>query len=362
MKLIKTIYESEFKRKYFNLLNSLNEEEKLKKEIIYFLELLRKNFNFKDIININFKEIKRDENEFGKVRRNNCQEIEIFINKIINYKNNKNLDDELFVMDVLINTIFHEFYHCIQLYKINNKIINDENFIMYLDYQLFDLNKKYWLDYKDNPFEIETHRKTYLFMKELSILINKYEVCCKGHFYLENIYFCICNDFNYDKNNRYYYNLCDYILYEAYNENNIDFGNDLNSIGTMSILDHQKNIDRLFQLYLNSENKELLSKYYRHILVHEFIYFTLENLKNFMVKYKKNLEIYDLISDLYDNIINDYNKLYIKYRILLNIYNNNYKNLKFFINKKELINKYNMTCEYYLNMYDKFKMVIDIFK
>lgn len=375
---MKLFVNNEQKRKISNIYYQIrtkllnNKLTELENDIYEYYVLINELYNNKFIVDVEvsmiLKNRKKDFFTFGETLRlsNSNYKIVIYLSEIIKYQkylSRKNeYDIDTFIFETILNIGYHEFIHFCQLEKIKKSFLDKNTFINTITYILE--NKKYNIDYYDNTLEIEAHYKSFCFLNEISTIVNKQKMCFSSSIQLNNIFIYLIS--NLDSVDAIY-SKYDYLfgqLYMLKKNDTLAFNNcTKKNILLNKIFDnnHNHNFNYLIYYYANNKTNKDIYIIYSYILLYEIKFLTKEEIENNLLKIINvtNFDkIYELFSNIYDSLIDQYNSLYIKYKLCFYIA----KNKKFInqtnITDKELTNRLYKTYEYIENKVNIIKFIL----
>lgn len=350
----------DFYNSYYSFRNILNNSDydDLEKEITNLVKLINEIFHNKYNVNIEFLKgrIEKEETSFtfGKALYTAKPTIQFYIDEVIAYKNfmlkQKIFDIDIFIFEVIFNNVFHEFVHCIEYYRIGNKKLDLNTFMETITFALSGEIDKSIIDYYNNPLEIEAHYCSYLFMKDLSIIVNKYSILCKSSIYLNNIFVGLISDLDCFCDNNVIISRNDFLINSVYKfkqEKSDIFDKKFKNytfIRNLFTDNHIYNLKKMIDVYAENEKlksknqnndlkemvnnrikykeQENLENLYSYLLIYEIKLIDKELLKSqiddFVEQYGYDV-IYKLFSNIYDILINRANQIYCKYKICYNL-------------------------------------------
>lgn len=376
---MKLFVNNDQKRKILNIYYQIrtklldNRLTELENDIYEYYALINELYNDEFIVNIEVSMISKNSEQdfftFGETFRlnNSSSKIVIYLSEIIKYKKyliRKNeYDIDIFIFEAILNVGYHEFVHFYQMEKIKRSFLDKNTFINTITHILKD--KKYNIDYYDNTLEIEAHYKSFLFLNEISTIVNKSKMCFSSSVQLNNIFIYLvsnleCIDTLYSK--------YDYLFEKLYifkNNNILTFNNYTKKNTLLSKIfddNHSNNFNNLIYYYTNNETDKDIYNIYSYVLLYEIKFLTKEEIENNLLKIINvtNFDkIYELFINIHDVLINQYNSLYIKYKLCFYIA----KNKKFInqtnISDKELTRRLYNTYEYIENKVNSIKFILN---
>ncbi len=332
---MKLFVNSDQKRKILNIYYQIrtklldNRLTELENDIYEYYALINELYKYEFIVNIEVSMISKNSEQdfftFGETFGLNTpsSKIVIYLSEIIKYKKylmRKNkYDIDIFIFEAILNVGYHEFVHFYQLEKIKGSSLDKNTFINTITYILED--NKYNIDYYDNTLEIEAHYKSFMFLNEISTIVNKSKMCFSSSFQLNNIFIYLvsnleCIDTLYSK--------YDYLFEQLYifkNNNILTFNNYTKKNTLLSKIfddNHSNNFNNLIYYYANNETDKDIYNIYSYVLLYEIKFLTKKEIENNLLKIINvtNFDkIYELFINIHDFLINQYNSLYIKYKL-----------------------------------------------
>ena len=313
------------------------QEIKLINEIPNLVKLINEVFENKYEVNIKFCDGHREKDEivftFGEVSYSFKPVIKYYIEETTKYKKfmrkQKKFDIDIFIFEVIFGPVFHEFIHCVQIHNINNQKLDLNTFMQCITIILGKDIDESIISYYNNPLEIEAHYCSYLFLKDIGMIVDKYNILRKSSLYLNNILVGLISDLDAFKQDNVLLSRNDLLIDSMYklkhNKNDI-FKKKVKNyhfINKIFFSDHISNLKELMNDYvLYPEQQESLEKLYSYLLLYEIKFVDINSIKleidNLINKYGYN-DVYKLFSNIYDLLINNYNKLYCKYTICYNL-------------------------------------------